>query len=131
MTLPITALDIGEEAARSKPPLGRFQAKAFAAFRLSGTRTDRLAIGAPASLKDAVTAAQALCLHREHLAIRETDMLGGTSSVHLFAIRQKAGQWMRLPGEIAPRRIAPLFADPICAMDAAIFDAGQLPGGEG
>lgn len=98
-----------------------YSAVSFEAFRLTDGRTYSLDIGDPSDLADALRSAQTRCFlaHKEHLAIRETDEAG--ARVHLYAIRKAAPKWVHPAGELVPRRVADLYADPVCVMDGAVF----------
>lgn len=123
-------LAIDNVALAGAPRPAAYSSVSFTAFRIetpfsrgavSGS-TREIDIGDPATLKDAIAAAQAGCLHKEHLAIREHDELNERVRIHLFAIRRRAPTWVYLKdGDVYPTRVADLYADPICVMDGEML----------
>lgn len=87
---------------------------AYEAFRIADGRASRIRIAPASSLTAAVDAAKLACLHREHLAIRETGDDG--ARVHLYVIRKAAPRYVHPAGEIMPRRVADLYAEPVCVL---------------
>lgn len=96
-----------------------YSAVSFAAFRVSGGQTSRINVADSTNLKTTLNGAQLACLHGEKLVIRETDEAG--SRLHVYAIRRAAPKWVHPPGEIVPRRVVDLFADPVCVIDGSVL----------
>ena len=101
----------------------RYVASTFAAFRVceigKGYRTYPAGdLGEPESVEAAVAIAQHGCHHKERLVIRETDE-AGQIRLHVFAIKKRAPRWVHPAGELMPRRVEDLYADPICVIDGA------------
>lgn len=94
----------------------------FEAFRVTETRTFPLAAEGSA-LPDFLASAQVRCFHKDKLLIRETDTETGTVKLHLYAIKKKAPKWIHPAGEIMPRRVEDLYADPLCIIDGQVLDS--------
>lgn len=105
--------------AATAPRPAPYQAVTYAAFRLDNGRASPLNIGEATSLTAAVDTAKLACLHKEVLAIRETDADG--VRVHLYAIKRRAPQWKQLPGEVVPTRVAELYAEAVCVVPGSVF----------
>jgi hypothetical protein len=72
-----------------------------------------------ASLDEALNATLAKCLllHKDHLAIRETDERG--SRTHLFAIKRRAAPDYVSQGHVW-KAVHRLYAAPVCVIDGAL-----------
>jgi hypothetical protein len=102
--------------------LDRFHATTYRAFRLDRGRARPLTIGDVSTLAETVEAAQLLCLHKEHLAIREEG--GGKTSLHLYAIKRKSQPSYEGHGYDL-RRVHTLYADPVCVIGEEAWSAEQ------
>lgn len=100
--------------------LARYSAVRFEAFRVSGGQTSRLSIGECDNLAKAVVAAQPALLHREHLLVREENETTGAVRLHVYTVRQKPAQWVRLAGDHMPQRVRELWCDPVCVIDGSV-----------
>lgn len=114
----VSALTGDHQAYGTRP----YTPRSYAAFRARNDgRTDLLRIdGSPTSLADALANVLPLCIFKDKVAVRETDDDG--SRLHLFTIRKKAPQWVHPAGEIMPRRVEDLYADPVCVLDMTIIN---------
>lgn len=99
-----------------------YQRVSFEAWRVAEGRSSPIEMRhGVETIAEAVRAAQPACLHKETLLIKATDAETGASKVHVFMIRQKAPKWVHPAGELMPRRVQDLFADPVCVIDAAVL----------
>lgn len=109
--------------------------RTFAAFRVStgwitkpgGCDTSPIAEVEADSIDDALNLVLGKhCLsHKDRLVIREDSEETGAALLHVFAIRQKAPRWVHPRGELQPRRVVDLYADPVCVIDAAVLGEGR------
>jgi hypothetical protein len=114
------------------PRAERFTPKLFLAFRLvesrngftkaTGWKSYPLPLGdPPETLTEAMTAATAACLlHKDRLAIRETDELTGATVLHLYAVKQKSTpRYVHRDHRTVPVR--DLYLEPICSVPGEVF----------
>lgn len=77
----------------------------------------------PRDLDEAVNEAVLACFHRQVLVVREAS--DEAVRLHLFVIRKAAPKWVHPAGEIMPRRVEDLYAQPLCVLDGDVL--GVLP----
>lgn len=94
-----------------------YAAVTYRAFRIDNGSASEIRLNRPATLDAAREEAQLACLHKETLAIRETDDDG--ARVHLFVIRRAAAKWVRQG--FASVRVEDLYAEPVCVLPAEVF----------
>lgn len=106
------------------PAAEPFTTKVFAAFRFDPERPGmagaRILPLEAETLEQAVNEAKTRCVHKEVLAVRESDELTGETRVHLFAVKQKSRPSYVWQGhrQVAMRE---LYVEPICVLPAEVL----------
>lgn len=96
-----------------------YQTTHYAAFRLDERRTQPLRVDDQSSLTAALNSVLPLCIHKEKLAIRETDDVTGKTVLHLYAIKRKSAANYVWEGH-RQVRVQTLYAEPLCSFDGDV-----------